>query len=448
MLAAFFPAFLYARYVESDEFSVMLARGRIRTASGYARVIVRAAVVRPIKHAFLVFKADELFYLFLSSHIPNTTIPSNTAAYQTAAKANPLKIGPAPYTSPGSNEIVIKNAAVAINPVDWMLQAQGDFLFSWIEYPAIFGTDVAGEVVEVGQGVTLFKVGDRVLGHAQGTDKIFNTSAKNGAAHGAFQHYVVLQAHMASKIPSTLSYEDAAVIPLGLSTAACGLFQKDQLALQLPDPSGHAKPTGKTLIVWGGSTSVGSSTIQLAVAAGYEVITTASPRNFDYVKKLGASQVFDYNSKTVVADIIRTLQGKTIAGAYTVGFGAAEACLDILDKCKGKKFIAMATYPTPQTPPKRWVVPTIALSFVSGIINIWVKSKTRSIGWKFIFGSTLSENEVGPAIYTDFLPAALERGTYVAAPEAYIVGTGLEHIQAAFNLQSKGMSARKVVVSL
>ncbi|MCJ1413896.1 hypothetical protein MMC32_000221 [Xylographa parallela] len=377
-------------------------------------------------------------------------MPSNTAAYQRAAKAKPLEVGPAPYTSPGNNEIVIKNAAVAINPVDWMLQNQGDFLFSWIKYPAIFGTDVAGEVVEIGQGVTSFKVGDRVLGHSQGTDKQFSTSAKGGAAHGAFQNYVVLQAQMASKIPSTLSYENAAVIPLGLSTAACGLFQKDQLALQLPDPSGHAKPTGETLIVWGGSTSVGSSAIQLAVAAGYEVITTASPRNFDYVKKLGASQAFDYNSKSVIADIILALQGKTVAGAFTVGSGATEACLDILDKCKGKgkKFMAMATYPVPQTPPKRLVVPTTVFYFVTGIANIWIKSKTRSIGYKFIFGSTLSENEVGPAIYSDFLPAALENGTYVAAPEAHVVGRGLEHIQAAFEVQKKGMSAQKVVVSL
>ncbi|MCJ1316859.1 hypothetical protein MMC15_002180 [Xylographa vitiligo] len=375
-------------------------------------------------------------------------MPSNTAAYQTAAKVKPLEVRPAPYTSPGDNEIVVKNAAVAINPVDWMLQDQGDFLFSWIRYPAIFGTDVAGEVVDVGRDVVLFKVGDRVLGVAQGMEKTFNTSARVGAAHGAFQEYVVLQAHMASKIPSTLSYENAAVVPLGLSTAACGLFQKDHLALQLPDPSGHAKPTGKTLLVWGGSTSVGSSTIQLAVAAGYEVITTASPRNFDYVKKLGASQAFDYNSKTVVADIILALQGKTVVGAYTIGSGAIEACLDILDKCKGRKFMAMATFPTPQTTPKRFVVPTIAFTFLSGIINLWVKSKTRSIGFKFIWGNTLAENEVGPAIYGDFLPVALERGTYVAAPEPHVVGKGLEHIQAAFELQKKGMSAKKVVVSL
>lgn len=62
--------------------------------------------------------------------------------------------------------------------------------------------------------------------------------------------------------------------------------------------------TGQTVVVWGGSTSVGSNAVQLAVAAGYEVVTTASPRNFDHVRALGASAVFDYNSSTVVQDII------------------------------------------------------------------------------------------------------------------------------------------------
>lgn len=72
---------------------------------------------------------------------------------------------------------------------------------------------------------------------------------------------------------------------------------------------------------------------RLAVAAGYEVITTCSPRNFGLVKNLGASQVFDYSSKTVVPDIIRALQDAKVAGAISIGGGAIDACMDILDKC-------------------------------------------------------------------------------------------------------------------
>ena len=286
---------------------------------------------------------------------------------------------------------------MAINPIDWIIQDMGKMMFSSLKYPFILGFDTAGEVVEVGPGVTRFKVGDRVVGHANGTDEKYNSPA-----HGAFQLYTVLLVNAASSIPSTLSYESAAVLPLGLSTAACGLFQKDQLALQHPSTS--PKPTGKTLLVWGGATSVGCNAIQLAVAAGYEVLTTCSPKNFDYVKKLGASQAFDYNSKTVINDLIRAFNGKTTAGAISIGSRAAENCLDILDKCKGDKFISMASYPVPQPPPKKFVILSIAASYLSGMAEIWVKSKTRGIRTNFIFGSTLLYNEVGKAIYVDFLP--------------------------------------------
>ncbi|MEP9360063.1 alcohol dehydrogenase catalytic domain-containing protein [Sphingomonas sp. KR3-1] len=89
-------------------------------------------------------------------------------------------------------------------------------------YPFVLGSDVAGEVAEVGAGVTRFAVGDRVVGHAVGSDK-----ARNCAAEGAFQSHVVLLAHMTAPPPDDLAFEAAAVLPLAASTAACGLFQRD-----------------------------------------------------------------------------------------------------------------------------------------------------------------------------------------------------------------------------
>lgn len=369
-------------------------------------------------------------------------MPSNTAAW--IVKGNPkLEVKSAPYTPPRENEIVVKNHAVAINPVDWMKLDMGGMLFGWIKLPFIVGTDSAGEVVEVGRGVTNFKVGDRVTGYAVGMDQ-----KRNSAAEGAFQLYTVLLAHMATRIPDTLSYEQASVIPLGASTAACGLFQKDQLALQYPSPGVPVKPTGKTVLIWGGSTSVGSNAIQLAVAAGYEVITTASPKNFDYVRKLGASQVFNYKSRTVVPDLIKAFKGKRCAGAMSIGNGAADLCLDVLSKCKGNKFLSMASYPNPPTPPKSFVFLQTVFYFLTGQIRIFLKSKTGGIRTNFIFGSTLIDNGVGEAIWVDFLPRALAEGTYVAVPDAQVVGKGLENIQTGFDVQKKGMSAKKVVVSL
>jgi NADPH:quinone reductase-like Zn-dependent oxidoreductase len=124
--------------------------------------------------------------------------------------------------------------------------------------------------------------------------------------------------------PLKARFRNAVVLPLTLSTAACGLFEKDQLALQ--HPSAKPKATGQTLVVWGGSTSLGSNAIQLAVAAGYEVITTASPKNFGYVRKLGAAHVFDYRSRTAVEDIVKAIGGGSNAGALAIGAGSIDAC--------------------------------------------------------------------------------------------------------------------------
>lgn len=104
------------------------------------------------------------------------------------------------------------------------------------------------------------------------------------------------------------------MLPLSVSTAAAGLYQKDVLGLSYPTE--RPVPTGTTLLVWGGSTSVGCSVIQLAKASGLKVFATASEHNFDLLKELGADKVFDYKSKSITDDIIKELKGEKVAGAY------------------------------------------------------------------------------------------------------------------------------------
>ena len=362
------------------------------------------------------------------------------------AKRAPFTVAAAPYTAPRGDEVVVRVRAVAVNPMDRLQQTLGDIFTPWTPYPFVLGSDVAGEVAEVGSGVTRFKVGDRVVGYAAGSDK-----QRNRAAEGAFQDYVVLLAHMTSPIPADMAFEAAAVLPLGVSTAACGLFQKDFLAMNAP--SAAARSTGKTLLVWGGSTSVGSNAIQLAVAAGYDVITTASPRNFDYVKRLGAREAFDYRSKTVTSDIVDALRGREIAGALAIGPTSAAACIEIVGACKGHRFVAMAT------PPTSWddvpagggrlvrLVPAIA-RMIAGNIRLARSARRRHVRTKMIWGSALIANEVGPMIFEAFLPGALAEGRFVAAPGPTVVGTGLAQIPLALERQRRGVSAAKLVVTL
>ncbi|KAL2845502.1 chaperonin 10-like protein [Aspergillus pseudoustus] len=341
--------------------------------------------------------------------------PANRAAWITAEKAYPLEVKEAPYTPPADNEIVIHNRAIALNLVDYARQLLGAGLFAWTTYPAILGTDVAGEVVEVGAGAaSRFKFGDRVAGLA--------SELKNNTPHeGAFQDYVVLQSQLVSHIPSSLSFEDASVIPLGISTAACGLFQKDHLALQFPTEP-RAPSTGETVLVWGGSSSVGTNAIQLAAAAGYEVFTTASPKNFEYVKSLGASQVWDYRSPTLVDDIVAAFSGKKSAGALAIADGAAGPASEIVARVEGKKFVSLASPPTGQ--------------LADGVES------------QFIFGGDLKDNEVGPAVFEAFLPKALEAGTFQAKPSGEVVGHGLEAIQKGLDDLKAGVSAKKLVITL
>lgn len=85
-----------------------------------------------------------------------TRKPRNVAAWQLRAKERPLTVSNAPYTRPGKNEVVIKAIDVAVNPIDWILQDRDIF---GLQYPTIFGSDVAGEIAELGDGVDEFHVG-------------------------------------------------------------------------------------------------------------------------------------------------------------------------------------------------------------------------------------------------------------------------------------------------
>jgi hypothetical protein len=337
----------------------------------------------------------------------NNTI--NQAAWQHAI-GQPLRLGTADLAEPASNEILIRNAAIAINPLDWILQENA--LLPWLDYPAILGSDVAGEVMAVGSKVERFKVGDRVIGQAVGT-------TVNQAAQGAFQKYTIVLEHMAASIPDNLAFAAAAVLPLGLGTAASGLYGKTQLALN--PPSLLATARNEVVLVWGASSSVGCNAVQLAVASGYTCIVTASTRNADMLRALGASEVLDHASLSIVDDVVLAVAGRHLAGTLHAT-GNIEDCFAVVSRCAGVHRVA-ATLPPPENQP-------------------------AAIQATHIFGTMLKDDEVGTMIYRDFLPHALAAGSYVAAPSAKVVGHGLEALQNALQLAKAGVSATKIVVTL
>ncbi|KAJ5688946.1 Polyketide synthase enoylreductase [Penicillium macrosclerotiorum] len=341
-------------------------------------------------------------------------LPENQAAWALAPKSKPFVVKEAPYPTPDANEVVVKNYAVAVNPCDYMLQDTA--FLDYITYPNIFGVDVAGEVVEVGSNVTDVAVGQRVIGHAFGMDSSLTR-------HAGFQHYTALLSSLTCPLPAEISFAQGSVLPCALSTAAAGLYQEEDLHLQYP--SLNPEPSGKTLLVWGGASSVGSCAIQLAKASGYEVLATASPQNHDQCLRLGASKVFDYRSDSVVEDIAQTLGGTDFVGVFDAisKRQTVQMCVNIVHTLKQDKKVVL-TNPIPD-----------------GVV-------LHSIDAKAVLAGTIVENDVCKAVYRDFLPEALAKKIFQATPEPLVVGHGLGSVQLALDRVRQGMNAQKAVVTL
>ncbi|KAL5592463.1 hypothetical protein FOBRF1_013489 [Fusarium oxysporum] len=181
--------------------------------------------------------------------------------------------------------VLVEVKAVALNPTDILhidlLTAPG----------TRSGCDFAGIVQDVGANVIkAFKKGDRISGMVHGGNAVNNED-------GAFANYIVAKADLALHIPDSVSFEEAATLGVGITTVGQGLYQS--LGLPLPD-----KPSteGQYVLIYGGSTATGALAIQFAKLSGLNVVTTSSPKHFDYVKSLGADVVFDYKSDTLVEE--------------------------------------------------------------------------------------------------------------------------------------------------
>ncbi|KAF5511196.1 Dehydrogenase azaJ [Colletotrichum siamense] len=304
--------------------------------------------------------------------------------------------------------------AVAINPVDGAIQKNALFPRT---YPAILGMDLAGVVEEVGSNITHVKPGDRVLGLA--------TSLRtDDNANSAFQAYALIPSDCVSSIPEELSFEQAAVLPLAIATAALGLFGKAELGLQLPSVEPHHM--GQVVLVWGGATSVGGVAIQLAKMAGYEVFSTASPKNHENIKNLGATKVFDYKSSSTEEDIVVSLKGKTLAGVYEAS--GTEAAM-----CSCARIVLGASE---------------LVSICVACVRAPPSTAPHGVDMKPFLATDIVDSDLCKTIFVDFVPKALKGGRFKAVPQANVVDSGLEAIQSGIDLLEQGVSSQKIVVAL
>jgi NADPH:quinone reductase-like Zn-dependent oxidoreductase len=176
---------------------------------------------------------------------------------------------PDPVAKPG--EVLVDVHAASVNGADWKVRA-GSYA-PITKFPYVAGRDFSGVVAALGSGVTDFKVGDAVFGVVQQVDD------------GCYAEKLAIKASIVAKKPANLSHvETAAVALIGL-TALVSI--EDTLKLK----------SGETILIQGGAGGVASFGIQVAKHIGAKVITTCSAANVDYVKKLGADQVIDYNAR-------------------------------------------------------------------------------------------------------------------------------------------------------
>ncbi|KAI0819843.1 GroES-like protein [Trametes gibbosa] len=223
-------------------------------------------------------------------------------------KQGPLVLKDVDVPKPDPEQILIRVEAAALNPADWKIQVLGLLVEG---FPSVLGVDAAGTVVEVGDSVKGFAVGDRVTGQGY-------IHLQTKSLHGAFQQFAVVSIQSASHIPSNLSFEAASTIPSGVATAALPLYNQAPGApsVRLTPPweeGGRGKYAGKPIFILGGASSMGQFVIQFARLSGFTpIITTASLHNSEMLRSLGATHILD---RKLPAETL-SKNAREIAGGY------------------------------------------------------------------------------------------------------------------------------------
>jgi NADPH:quinone reductase-like Zn-dependent oxidoreductase len=174
-----------------------------------------------------------------------------------------LSVQVRPVPQPGAGEVLIKVRAAGVNPVDWKSALR--------RLGMVPGTDVSGTIDTLGQGVTGWKVGDQVLGFARQS--------------GSYAEYAVIPVGSLAKKSTSMSFAEAAGVPIAAETAYRALHETGRVA------------RGQTVLIHGAAGGVGSAAVQIAKAAGARVIGTASPNNHDFLRSIGVDQIIDYRSQ-------------------------------------------------------------------------------------------------------------------------------------------------------
>jgi NADPH:quinone reductase-like Zn-dependent oxidoreductase len=323
-------------------------------------------------------------------------------------------------------EIAIKVTATAINPVDWKIRDIGlSFLENW-NYPVILGSDAAGVVAAMDHKVHGFKEGERVFFQSgYGNDDV-----------STFQEYVKLPMEVVARTPKNIRDEEAAGIVLATMAAATAFYDKTGQGLMPPwENGGNKVGKGKAVVVLGGSSSVGQYAIQLARLSGFgRIVTNASPKHHEWLKKLGAHVTLDRNAST--PEDFR----KAIGGLPLVFVS------DSISTLETQKLGVEIIHAT-STQNSR----IVTVQPVDDEAKALGQEKETKVAVQQIMGLALNpdlRHIIAPL--TDSLGGEdgwIAKGLFKPNRVAVVEG-GLENLQDALEMNRKGVSGKKVIVRL
>lgn len=215
---------------------------------------------------------------------------------------------------PEAEEVLIKIHAAAVNPIDWKLRYGYLKEKLSFDFPIILGWDAAGIVEKIGKDVDSIQKGDRVFVRPELSNR------------GTYAEYTTAKEELVAKIPDNISFKEAAAVPLAGLTAYQCLIDVGKLE------------SGEKVLIHAGAGGVGSFAIQIAKKLDAYVATTASTKNVEFLKSLGADEVIDYTE----ADFSEELENYDLV-IDTLGGEVQEKSYNVLKK--GGKLVSIVEEP-------------------------------------------------------------------------------------------------------
>ncbi len=229
------------------------------------------------------------------------------AVIKTFGGIESISIEEVPLPTPQEHEVQIAVRYAGVNPIDWKM-TEGhlkDKMES--RFPITLGWDAAGTISAIGKKVSQFKMGDAVYAYCR----------KEIVHEGTFASHVCVKSDAVAHKPKSLSFDEAAAVPLAALTAWQALYDVVQLKAK------------EKILIHAGAGGVGGFALSFAHLTGAHVITTASATHHDYVKSLGADEVIDYTQENFAEVVLRrypegidalfdTVGGETLKNSYSL----------------------------------------------------------------------------------------------------------------------------------